>query len=154
MRSLKVTPLLGVLLFVRWRSARGLLGVAAGRRCWPSPYRPLARPHAYGRLCARLGAADAAAVPRRPQASGLRQTERINQRACSVSWEPFLTDGVAIPAEDPWPTHDIRVGLVHLSPAAFQSVHRAALATVLLVTWFALGAAPAPMARAAPARLV
>ncbi|MEZ6005945.1 MAG: glycosyltransferase family 87 protein [Planctomycetota bacterium] len=135
--GLKVTPLLGVLLFVRWRSARGLLGVAAGLllalalpALWLGSTRTVELTQGWARqmLLPYLEG----------RGLGLRQTEQINQSLLGFLGR-FLTDGVAIPAEDPWPTHDIRVGLVHLSPAAFQYVHRAALAAVLLVTWFALG---------------
>lgn len=134
--GLKVTPALGLVLFAKARSLRGLAGLAAGlttaialpavwlgaRRTWDMTQawgEQMLLPYLQGREL------------------GLRQTEHINQSLLGLLGR-WTTDGVAIPARESWPTEAVRIGLFDLGPEAFRNLHLAVVVLVLAGLWWAL----------------
>lgn len=127
---LKVTPALLLVFFAWKRSARGLVGFAAGVALlalvvpglWLGQERNLELAGGWWRQMVA------------PYLAGrevtLLQSEHVNQSLLGVLAR-WTTDAVAIPARPPELLHDVRVNVVELSPAAFRALHLGAVALVL-----------------------
>ncbi len=132
--GLKVTPALGLLLFARQKSLRGLAGMGSGLLMalllpilWLGPSRTYSMTLAWidQMLLPYLSGRDL----------GLRQTEHINQSLLGLMGR-LCTDSVAIPSGKVWPSQDVSVNIWSLSQESFRSLHMGlALALCAFVFW-------------------
>jgi hypothetical protein len=134
--SLKVTPLLFVLLFLRKRAWTALAGVVAGLALGLVLVPGLLL--GFGRNQELLGAwwQQMAAPYLSGAPVGLMQSEHINQSLLGVLAR-LLAPAVAIPADPPRYPSDVLVNVLALSPEGLRFVHRACAALVLvaLLVW-------------------